>query len=173
MSVGTLHATGSPTQGAVVFMQYCAGCHSLKEVRYPQLLRDLGPIQTFYRNANDLRAALPAESARRWLGRVPPDLSTIADVKGPAALSRYLNGFYPDPSRPFGVNHFDVPNVCMPDVLAQMRANDRLTQETIADVVAFLRYVADPSEVIRYRIGAVVIGFLAVVLICIGLAWSV
>src|SRR6201986_4780628 len=73
-------------RGARNFMNYCAGCHSLKYERYsrlgvdlkipPDLLQNLllpGDAPTSY-----IRTSMPAADAEAWFGKQPPDLSLMA-----------------------------------------------------------------------------------------------
>ena len=130
-------------RGRVFFMNYCAGCHSLKYMRPPNLI------------------AMPPVDARQWFGRMPPDLSLTARARGPAWIRTYLTSFYPDSSRPFGANNTLMPYVAMPNVLWSLQNNSQL-KDDLDDLSAFLMYVAEPSRLIRYRLGLLVMAFLGV-----------
>jgi ubiquinol-cytochrome c reductase cytochrome c1 subunit len=125
--------TASLQRGAKVFMNYCSGCHSLKYLRYNRMAEDLG-LTTFDGQIDQdllksnliftqatiydpIQIAMPAEDAKQWFGVVPPDLSLSARERGGQWLYNYLNSFYNDSSRPFGVNNLLIPNVAMPDML--------------------------------------------------------
>ena len=78
-------------RGAQLFMNYCAGCHSLKYLRYSRMAEDLGLTEDEVMNNLNLTGAkfgehivssMPAEQASRWFGQVPPDLSLINKVLG-------------------------------------------------------------------------------------------
>lgn len=139
--------TAPRQRGAALFMNYCAGCHALRYMRpavnYPTSI------------------SMPAVDARQWFGRMPPDLSLTARVRGPAWIRMYLNGFYADATRPFGANNTVFPDVAMPNVLAPLRGQPGF-EGAVDDVVSFLVYVAEPARSIRYRVGVVVLVFLAV-----------
>ena len=131
-------------RGADFFMNYCAGCHSLK-----------------YMRPNPLEISMPAADARDWFGRTPPDLSLTARERGPVWLHTYLTSFYADQTRPFGANNTLVPDVAMPNVLAPLKGQHHFDGD-LHDVVSFLVYVAEPARMIRYRLGLVVMVFWAV-----------
>ncbi len=73
-------------RGARNFFNYCAGCHSLKFIRYNQIAQDLGLDESqLVQNLIFTEAKpedpvttnmLPADS-NRWFGKTPPDLSLI------------------------------------------------------------------------------------------------
>ena len=66
-------------------------------------------------------SSMPAASAMKWFGQVPPDLSVEARYRGADWIYNYLNTFYLDPSRPSGVNNLVLPGVSMPDVLWELQ----------------------------------------------------
>ena len=136
--------------------------------------------------------SMPAAGARQWFGRVPPDLSLSAREHGPEWLYTYLKNFYADKKRPFGANNALVPDVSMPNILAPLEGyviaeqqergssnqqplrlvlveQGEMSQQqfdsTLQDLVTFLVYVAEPVQLIRYRIGVMVILFLCLLLI--------
>ena len=153
----SVHAdTTSLKRGAQVFMNHCSGCHTIKYMRDDRLSHDLrltkadGPMHF-------MRISMPKRDARRWFGRVPPDLSLTATVRGTVWLTAYLKGFYPDSHRPFGANNRLLPKAGMPNVFAPM--DQAALDGDVQDVVSFLEYVSDPSRLARYRFGTVVILF--------------
>lgn len=155
-------------RGAFTFMRYCSGCHALKYMRFSRMTNDLNlsKKQAFHYS---LQSTLPKSDAMHWFGQMPPDLSLIARTRSPDWIKAYLTGFYPDKTRPFGVNNTLVPDNLMPNVLAplqeQVKKGEMTQQElddTLQDVVSFLTYVAEPASLIRYRIGVFVIIFLFV-----------
>ena len=136
--------------------------------------------------------SMPPEGALQWFGRVPPDLSLSARERGPSWIYTYLKSFYVDKSRPFGSNNVLVPDVAMPNSLAplegvviaketQQNANHDMPinlvllepgemseqhfDSALQDLVTFLVYVGEPAQLIRYKIGGVVILFLCILLI--------
>ena len=68
-----------------------------------------------------IKSAMPAEAADGWFGKPPPDLSLIARERGADYLFSYLNGFYVDKTRPWGVNNLYLPAAAMPHVLASLQ----------------------------------------------------
>ncbi|MDH7454151.1 cytochrome c1 [Luteimonas composti] len=138
LSFAALAAGGGPVQhagtdlsdraslqrGAQLFMNYCAGCHSLKYLRYSRMAEDLGLTEDEVMNNLNLTGAkfgehivssMPAEQASRWFGQVPPDLSLITRVRGSDWVFTYLKSFYLDETRPLGWNNTLFPNASMPN----------------------------------------------------------
>jgi ubiquinol-cytochrome c reductase cytochrome c1 subunit len=116
-------------RGARDFMSYCAGCHSLKYLRYNRMAEDLGIPEdllkanlmfTSEKPGDIITTAMPKESAE-WLGAQPPDLSLTARSRGPEWVVDYLQSFYLDPSRPLGVNNAVLPGASMPHVLWELQ----------------------------------------------------
>ena len=68
-----------------------------------------------------MKNAMPKADAKRWFGVTPPDLTLIARARGVDYLYTYLQTFYQDPTRPFGVNNAAFPNAGMPHVLWQLQ----------------------------------------------------
>lgn len=138
-------------------------------------------IFTQVSSTEPIEIALPSEDAQQWFGLVPPDLSLITRQKSASWLYQYLMGFYKDENRPFGVNNTVVPNVAMPDVLEALRGEqwlptknhqslvkrlnaevdgDKNLERTVTDLVCFLAYVGEPSQIMRYKLGPYVLIFL-------------
>ena len=129
--------------------------------------------------------AMPPEDAKRWFGVVPPDLSLSARERGAVWLYNYLKSFYSDNARLFGVNNLLVPNVAMPNVLEPLMGQMILVSNNesslllvkhgemppiqmdsaLQDLVTFLVYVAEPAQLIRYRLGIFVLIFLCIMFI--------
>src|SRR5690606_33669245 len=111
-------------RGAQLFMNYCAGCHSLKYLRYSRVADDLAlSEEEVMTNLNRTGAAfgehisssMPAEQASKWFGQVPPDLTLIGRVRGSDWVYTYLKSFYLDDTRPLGWNNTLFPNASMPN----------------------------------------------------------
>lgn len=191
-------------RGAKLYINYCSGCHSLQYMRYNRMAEDLGLI-----NANGqldetlmkknlmftqaslyepILIAMPAADAKQWFGVVPPDLSLITRIRGEMWLYQYLNSFYRDGSRPFGVNNLMFPDVAMPAVLEQLSGKMTLIynnqthssglvlaekgvmnqlefNNALHDLVAFLAYVGEPNKMQRFQTGGMVILFLIILLL--------
>ncbi len=121
--------TASLQRGARNFFNYCAGCHSLKYLRYSRLAADL-KISTDQLKADLLPAgATPADYVQAsvlpvdgvaWFGKEPPDLSLIARSRGPDRNYQFLKAFYVDPTRPTRTNNLLVNNPAMPAVLSDL-----------------------------------------------------
>lgn len=123
-------------KGAMFYMNYCSGCHSLQYLRYNRMAQDLG-LTTFSGSVDEallknnliftqariddpIRIAMPAEDALQWFGILPPDLSLSARARGTVWLYNYLHGFYRDETRPFGSNNRLFADVAMPNILAPL-----------------------------------------------------
>lgn len=141
-----LNDKASLQRGAGIYMNYCAGCHSLIQTRYRQVAQDIGIVdregevleklvQTHLNFTSDkvtdpIKVAMPAEQAEGWFGVVPPDLSLVTRSRGKHWLYSYLHGFYLDESRPWGVNNVYFPNVGMPHVLAPLQGVQTAVHKT-------------------------------------------
>lgn len=125
--------------GAKLFMNYCAGCHSTQYQRYNRVAEDLGiPEDIMQANLNFTGVAvgelmensIPEKDAASWFGAPPPDLTLVARVRGADWLYTYLRSFYKDDSRPFGVNNLVFPSVGMPHVLEPLQGSATLKTVT-------------------------------------------
>lgn len=166
----------SRERGALLFMDNCASCHSLKYLRYEQLHQDLGltPAQvksyeglTQSTGNSPISAQLTPELTQKMFGMVPPDLSLISHARSPDWVYRYMLSFYPDSSRPSGFNNHVFADVAMPNVLAALQAQvgDQVFASKIADLVNFLQFAADPKADERQLYGLWVLLFLVIFLI--------
>ena len=185
--------------GAKLFMNYCSGCHSLKYLRYSRMAEDLGLTEEEVMNnlnftgakfGEQIQVNLTPEHANQWFGKMPPDLSLIARVRGSDWIAAYLKSFYLDESRPVGWNNKLFPNASMPNVLWELQGlqhaeygeADKATGErpvldlkvtqagqqnaeefkrSVRDITAFLEYASEPAALKRQSIGVWVILFLA------------
>lgn len=134
-----LRDQASLQNGAKLFMNYCAGCHSTQYQRYNRVAEDLGiPEDIMQANliftgapiGELMHNAIPAADAANWFGAPPPDLTLVARVRGADWLYTYLRAFYKDDSRPFGVNNLVFPSVGMPHVLEPLQGSAHLKTET-------------------------------------------
>lgn len=129
-------------------------------------------------------AMRPAD-AEAWLGKAPPDLTLIARSRGADWLYSYFLTFYRDEAG--GWNNLMLPNAAMPHVFWQMQGIQEpvyadhdgrqviehlelaepglLSPEdyeaSMRDLVTFLEYLSEPSEIKRRNIGIWVMLFLA------------
>ena len=117
-------------RGAANFMNYCAGCHSAKYVRYKTIgkyleLSEEQLIDNLMFNAEKtfetINTAMPEADAERWFGKAPPDLSLVGRAKGADYIYSFLKGFYVDPASPTGVNNHVLQHTSMPHVLWQLQ----------------------------------------------------
>jgi len=173
-------------RGAELVITMCTGCHSLKYIKYRDLIA-LGIAKDKvdnWRGSNSAGVSIPSqmtpEVAVKGFGAIPPDLSLIAQARdGRAAyLYSYLLGFYVTPEGVSG-NHL-FPGVKMPDVLGiagAKTAEERAPiEEKARDVTSFLMWAADPHEQERKKIGYYVIGYLVLLTVLLKLVkirvWS-
>ncbi|NVK24324.1 MAG: cytochrome c1 [Gammaproteobacteria bacterium] len=127
-------------RGAKLFMNYCLGCHQAQFQRYERTFNDLGiPLDVGMENlvftkdtkvGDHIKNSMPADSAAKWFGAPPPDLTLEARLRGPDWIYSYLKSFYVDPSRPFGVNNTVFKDVGMPHVLQELQGVPRKVYET-------------------------------------------
>lgn len=117
-------------RGAQLYMNYCAGCHSLKYMRYSRMAEDLGLTEDeVMKNLNftgakfgeQVQVSMPAAGGEKWFGKMPPDLSVISRVRGSDWVYTYLKSFYLDESRPLGWNNKLFPNASMPNPLWELQ----------------------------------------------------
>jgi ubiquinol-cytochrome c reductase cytochrome c1 subunit len=122
-------------RGAKYFMNYCAGCHSLRYARYNRMAKDIGLTDTQTKDnlmfvggskvGDNIITSMPEAESANWFGAAVPDLSLVArnKVGGADWIYTYLKSFYLDPKRPYGVNNTVFPDVGMPDVLWKLRGS--------------------------------------------------
>lgn len=135
-SAGTdLTDKGSLQRGAKYFLSYCAGCHSLKHLRYSRIGDDLGLSEqevmdqlnvTGVKNVGEpIIASMTPEMAKAAFNKEPPDLSLIARVRGSDWIYTYLKTFYLDPTRPVGWNNTTFPGASMPNPLWSLQGTQQ------------------------------------------------
>jgi ubiquinol-cytochrome c reductase cytochrome c1 subunit len=136
--------------------------------------------------------SMPAADAETWFGKAPPDLTLMARARGPDYLYQFLKTFYVDRSKPTGVNNLVLESTAMPHVLSDLeglkqavfrevpgqggmrREFERFEQlapgrfeppeydEFVRDLVNFLDYASEPTQVARRALGLWVVLFLVV-----------
>jgi ubiquinol-cytochrome c reductase cytochrome c1 subunit len=146
-------------RGARNFMNYCAGCHSLKYVRYQRIGEDLG-ISEAVMKANLVPpgakitdyvvSAMPADFANASFGIVPPDLSLITRSKGSDYVYRFLKTFYLDPKAATGTNNLALPGTAMPHVLSDLQGLQRAVFGTGGHFEKFEEAVAGQKSAAEY-----------------------
>jgi ubiquinol-cytochrome c reductase cytochrome c1 subunit len=185
-------------RGAKLFMNYCSGCHSLEYMRYSRMAEDLGLSEddvqanlnfTGAKPGEQVHVAMTEAGAQQFFGKMPPDLSVIARVRGSDWIYNYLKSFYLDETRPVGWNNTVFPNASMPNPLWEMqglqhaeygaadaggeRPVEKLVlaqpgsqtpeqfDQTVRDITAFLEYAGEPAALKRQSMGVWVVLFLA------------
>jgi ubiquinol-cytochrome c reductase cytochrome c1 subunit len=145
-------------------------------------------LYTTDRIGEPMKIAMSRADAQRWFGVAPPDLSLIARARtstlGPGEdwVYTYLRSFYRDPTRPSGWNNVVFQNVAMHHVLWEFQgeqvlgADHRLRlarpgtlspaqyDDLVADLVAYLKYMSEPSAQLRRHIGRYVLAGMFVLL---------
>jgi len=168
--------TASLQNGAKLFMNYCSGCHAIGFMRYNRIAQDLNLSDSLVaehlmfageKPGETITTAMPKESAAKWFGGTPPDLSLVARSKGTDWIYTYLRGFYEDDSKVFGVNNKVLENASMPDVLWSLKEEKPEAEfdQDVRDITNFLDYVGEPAKLIRTSLGVWVLLFLGVLLV--------
>lgn len=164
-------------RGAKTFVNYCLNCHSAAFMRFNRL-QDIGftneqikaeLLVTNAKAGDTMKAAIDPQQAKAWFGVNPPDLTVIARSRAGAGgsgadyLYTYMKSFYRDETKPTGWNNHVFPNVAMPHVLWELQSTLTPAQydETVADLVNYLQWMAEPAQGTRQRIGIWVLIFLA------------
>ena len=167
---------GSLQRGARNFFNYCAGCHSLKYMRYNQMAEDLdieesqlieNMMFTQATTQDPITTSMLPSDGDRWFGKSPPDLSLIIRSRSADHVYNFLRGFTMDESSPTGTDNQVLPGTSMPNVLwlvQEQLSHDEFDQFAL-DIVNFLDYVAEPIQLKRKNIGIWVILFLLIFLI--------
>lgn len=165
-----LRDTASLQRGAKIFMNYCAGCHSLKYMRYQQLASGLDIVDQNGQVAADIVknnliftdakildpivTAMPAKNAAQWFGIAPPDLSLAVRVRGVNWVYSYLNSFYTDAKRPWGSNNLIYPDVAMPNVLFNLQGEQiPVFKDRIENVNGKMQKIEDINHLILIKPG--------------------
>ncbi|PJK15255.1 cytochrome c1 [Lysobacteraceae bacterium NML07-0707] len=118
-------------RGAKYYMNYCAGCHSLKYQRYSRMAEDLGLTEEEVKEnlifnsdtqmGENINTGIDPKLGEAFFGKAPPDLSVISRVRGDDWIYSYLKSFYLDDTRPLGWNNTVFPNASMPNVLWELQ----------------------------------------------------
>lgn len=162
--------------GVKLFMNYCSGCHSISFIRYNRIASDLNIDEKIVKEnlmfnsekiGDNIIANMPKEYAVNLFGTLPPDLSLVSRYKGNDWIYTYLNSFYADNSKNFGVNNHILKGLSMPDVLWNLKQNKSQDdfEQSIRDITNFLDYVGEPIKKVRIETGIKVISFLFIFLI--------
>ena len=165
-------ATDKPAlaRGAEGLMNNCHSCHTMKYIKYRDLL-SLGIDKTKvdgWRGDASLDTPVLAQMSEAddmaTFAKVPPDLSLMAEARdgGSSYVYSYLIGYYMKPDGMLGNHVF--PETKMPDPLGISSAADAAQrtemQNTAKDIVSFLTWAADPHQGDRTQLGYYVIVYL-------------
>ncbi|HEY8118349.1 MAG TPA: cytochrome c1 [Methylophilaceae bacterium] len=142
-----------------------------------------------------MTVTMPRKDAKAWFGAAPPDLSVEARSRGVDWLYSYLRGFYRDDTRPTGWNNTVYDKVAMPHILWQLQGEQVLKveekldaqgvkteahtlvldkpgilspaeyDETIADLVNYLAFMAEPAKSKRLQLGLIALLFLSLMFV--------
>ena len=190
--------TASLQRGAGMFVNYCLSCHSAAFMRYNRMAADLqipeevvedNMMFTADRIGGLMKTTMPANDAKKWFGKTPPDLSLIARSRGPEWIYTYMRSFYLDDNSPSGWNNVLFEKVAMPHVLYNLQGarhaifkkdehgkevferydmvkpgslNEEEFDAAARDLTNFLVYMAEPAQMVRYKLGVYVLIFLAI-----------
>lgn len=193
--------TASLQRGAGLFVNYCLSCHSAAYMRYQRMSEDLqipkevvedNMMFTSDRIGGLMKSTMPAEDAKTWFGKAPPDLSLIARSRGPEWIYTYMRSFYLDDNSPSGWNNVLFEKVAMPHVLYNLQGarhavfkkdehgtevfdhyemvkpgsmNEDEFDIAVRDLTNFMVYLAEPARMVRYKLGVYVLIFLAIFLV--------
>ncbi|MCA3053504.1 MAG: cytochrome c1, partial [Rhodocyclaceae bacterium] len=109
-----LRDEGSLQRGAKAFITNCLNCHSAQFMRWGHLTQIgltedqikanlmFNPDAKF---SDYMTVSLDTKDAQAWLGKMPPDLTLVARVRGSDWLYTYLRSYYVDPASPSGWNN--------------------------------------------------------------------
>ncbi len=137
-----------------------------------------------------MTVAMSRKDAKTWFGAPPPDLTVEARARGADWLYSYMRGFYRDDTTSTGWNNIVFDKVAMPHVLWQLQGQQVLKLEekvdadgikteshalvlgktgtlspaeydaTVADLVNYMVYMAEPMKAQRKHTGLFVLLFL-------------
>ena len=163
-------------RGARNFFNYCAGCHSLKYMRYGEIAEHLNISEEQLLNnlifsdqtpQDIVTTNMRKEDGDRWFGKAPPDLTLVTRRKNPDYVYQFLKSFYQDDKSPTGVNNKIKDATSMPHVLwlVEEEMTPQNYDQFLLDIVTFLEYAGDPTQEKRKSLGLWVLGFLFLFLI--------
>ena len=193
-----MNDTASLQRGAGLFVNYCLSCHGAAFMRYNRMAEDLqipedvvedNMMYTADRIGGLMKTTMPAEDAKKWFGKAPPDLSLIARSRGPEWIYTYMRSFYIDEESPSGWNNVLFEKVAMPHVLYNLQGarkavfkkndhgkevfdhyemvkpgsmNEEKFDSSVRDLTNFMVYLAEPARMVRTKLGVYVLIFLAI-----------
>ena len=196
-----LRDQASLQNGARLFMNYCLGCHQTQYQTYQRIFEDLGIPKdlgeeflmfTAEKPSEYVLNGMDADAGAKWFGKLPPDLTLVARVRGADWIYTFLRSYYVDETKTFGVNNKVFADVGMPHVLEELQGTPRETWEprmvdgqmkdiyvglksdgngelstdeynqAVLDLTNFLVYSGEPTRLERESLGAWVLGFILV-----------
>lgn len=141
-------------------------------------------------------AAIDPKQAKAWFGANPPDLTVIARSRagsggsGADYLYTFLRTFYRDDTKATGWNNLAFPSVGMPHALWELQGQRRAVfdgehfkgweqitpgtmteaqyDQAVGDLVNYLQWMGEPTQLARVRIGTGVLIFLGIFIL---IAW--
>lgn len=170
-------------KGLQVFTDVCMGCHSAKYITYrglmdyPEIGLSRDEVDELRGNKSlmdGLKTELAPEDAKEFYGKVPPDLSVMANARagGGHYLYSLLTGYADDPNGKIAEGnyneYFPGGRIAMPDPLAWLGhdpSEEADLREQARAVASFMVFIADPHQLERKRIGVWVMGFLVLLTI--------
>ena len=163
-------------RGARNFFNYCAGCHSLKYMRYGEIAEDFNISEEQLLNNLIFSNQTPQDivttnmskaDGDRWFGKAPPDLTLVTRRKNPDYVYQFLKSFFQDDRSPTGVNNKTKDATSMPHVLwlVEQEMTPSNYDQFLLDIVTFLEYAGDPTQEKRKSLGLWVLSFLFLFLV--------
>lgn len=158
-------------RGAEVVTGVCMGCHSLRYVRYRELLGvgfspvELDALRGTRAMDDALMSALNDDDAVQSFGLVPPDQSLLAKARrgGANYIYAFVTGY--EKNAQGEVINTVFPGVKMPDILdyasADAAQRGHLQQQAL-DAAVFLEWASDPRAAERHRLGYFALVYLTV-----------
>ncbi len=163
-------------RGASLFISYCTGCHSARSMRYERVADDLGIDKELMKQymmfttdkiGDGIDPKFNKKDQAKWFGNAPPDLTLETRLRSPDWVYSYLLNFYPDPKRPWGVNNRVFKDVAMPHVLTSLEQDlgPEGYEAAVGDLVNFMTYMSEPSQMERRQLGVWVLLFLLILFV--------
>ncbi len=156
-------------RGVMVYYNSCRLCHSMKYIRYQDLVEigfSTAEIKKLRGRLTEKRLTSINSAAilTEIYGLVPPDLSLMAKARnqGPQYIYTLLTSYYEKSANIYDNKLF--PGIRMPDIFSHSLALN-LQEKTkienkILDVTAFLVWASDPRAQERKSLGRYVIAYL-------------
>ena len=130
--IAYLDSKAKKVHGAELFKEACGRCHGAK---YKKIYSET-----------------PPDALKKYLGKVPPDLSIIMKAKGEHYLVAFIN-------KPQAL----LPGTSMPRV--------GLNKEATEELMVYLEKIADPHKEQRQKVGIIVLAYM-LVMIGLTFAWK-